>query len=205
MFSRTNGLGRFSFLSPLFLVFFIFSSLVLASEEKKEEHSEKKGEAKAEAKAEPKTEGWAEVVARVQGLKAKVDNHEKTIKGLVEQKGTLKEGPQLNEVIRQLVAAHKAYLIDLKEYDKERDYLMYRFPERGVKNQRNYERVEAKTLEEMESAMSLEGRVGSALKKMRKQFPEDEVTQESATQKDLKDPYKDSGNKNLLEPVIFSK
>lgn len=201
MFSRTKLLRSFSVFALLVSV--SLSSLVaLSSEEKKKEPE---GEKKEEAKAEPKAEGWAEVVARVQGLKAKVDNHEKTIKGLVEQKSLLKEGPQLNEVIRQLVAAHKAYLIDLKEYDKERAYLMYRFPERGVKNQRNYERVEAKTLEEMESSMSLEGRVGNAMKKMRKQFPQDEAAKENAAQKDLKDPYKDSGNKNLLEPVIFSK
>lgn len=182
-----------------------------AHEAPKEGAGGAEGEAKpAAGKKEKKEEGWQEVSARVQGLKAKADNHEKQIEHLVAEKNHTHDEARLSHIIKELVVEHKAYAEASKEYDKERAFLMYRFPEKGVKGDRSYERSEIKSLEDMENQMSLDGRVKSVLVKVRKQYPvvlspEEAAAQKSKRKKGSHGEAFSEEDENLSSPVIFSK
>lgn len=196
-----------------FIPVLLVGLLAFANEDaKKEEAPAKEGEKKEEAKTEKKEDGWQEVSARVQALKAKVETHEKNIQALVQEKATSHSEARLSEIVKQLVLEHKSYMEASKEYDRERAFLMYRFPEKGVKGDRKYERLEVKSLEEMESQMSLEGRVRGVLTKVRKQYPvKEESVKEGETgatkTKKRKGTHEDADAEEdqLSSPIIYSK
>lgn len=204
------SLNNFRLKTVFAAVVFFVSVSAFANEEppKKEEGGGKEQKAESNAK---KEDGWQEVSAKVQALKAKADTHQKNIQALVEEKTKTHNEARLSEIVKQLVLEHKMYSDATKEYDRERAYLMYRFPEKGLKGDRSYERMEVKSLEEMESQMSLEGRVKGVLTKVRKQYPTKEVengveTPEAVAKKKkaIHDDLQKEEN-SLSSPVILSK
>lgn len=186
-----------------------FSALANSGGEKKEEGGEKK---EGEGKGESKKDEFAEAQAQVAALQAKVTASQETIHKLIEEKQTTKDPGKVGEIVKSLVNEHKSLQKNAEEYDQARSYLQYRFPEKGMKEKRNYERVEVKSLEEMENQQSLESRIKKTLGKVRKQYDAPEATKKAETIKASKKKQAHGREKekapegpSISDPVILTK
>lgn len=171
--------------------------------------AEAKAEGGAEGKKEDAKKGaeeeWPKVQSEVQVLQAKVRQSEELIKKLSEDKQKAPDDASKAAIAQQMVAEYKILQQSLKDYEIKRNYLIYRFPEKGRKDARKYQRIELKPLEEMENQHTLESRINNVMRKVRKQYGEEPKEQgaggkpgDSAEKKKLKDM-------DLTEPVILSK
>lgn len=151
-------------------------------------------------------ESYNVVFARVQGLEAKVHSNQQEIEKLILEKQHTKDQVKVNEIIKQMLGLHKELSKNIKEYDQQRALLKYRYPEKGQTEKREYERIELKSIEDMESQMSLGSTLKRTLKKVRTQYgsPEErDVVHKSDTTKDS--PKTSTESSSLIEPVILKK
>ncbi len=165
------------------------------------------GEAKPAEKKEIKSaeDSYTVVAARVQALEAKVHSGQEEIEKLIVEKQHASNPQQVNEIIRQMMTLHKELEKNTKEYDQQRSLLKYRYPEKSAAEKREYERIEVKSIEDMESQMSIGSSVNRTLKKVRMQYgtPENE-TAAKADAHGSKTPAKKS-QPGLMDPVILKK
>lgn len=167
------------------------------------EHGGGGGEGEGAATKDEKPE-WQGVQARVATLETKIHSSEEEIKKLVGEKAHTKDPKKIQEIIGQMKTLHAEMLVNAKEYEQQRALLKYRFPEKDLKGSRTYERIEVKSIEDMETQMSLGTSVKRTLKKVRTQYvaPEERARVEKAEQ--VRETKKDSPP-SLTEPVILKK
>lgn len=204
----------FSLVLKAVLTLLATASLALANEggghgggEKKEEKKEEKAEGgHAEKKPEVKSaeESFNVVQARVQTLEAKVKSAEDEIQKLIVEKQHTKDTQKVNEIIKQMLTLHRELQKNAKEYDQQRALLKYRYPEKGQSEEREYERHEVKSLEDMESQMSLTSSVKRTLKKVRSQYGTAEASDPGGERVPRKKPVK-INPPSLVDPVILKK
>lgn len=198
-------------------VFVVFTAILVPgtcafASEKKEEKKEVKKEELKEGEQSPTSEGTesqkkqqneaTELQTRVQALQAKIKTKEETIAKLIEEKNHSKDPAQIKEIIQQMVVEHKEMAKMIEEYEQSRSLLRYRYPEKGYKGVRAYERLEAKPLTQMENQMSVEAKLKRNIKTMQSQFG-------SANNKEVK-KRKSSGREetqapSLTEPIVIKK
>lgn len=141
--------------------------------------AEKGKDAKAE---EPTTlSPWLETENKVMELNSKIKSKETNLVKLIEQKKALPaNSPQIKALMKDIVKEHKELLSLISEYDKKVTLLKYRFPERNSKTKKTYERIEAKSIEDLEQSVGIDGKLNRNLKRMRGQFKPNEQSAEAA-------------------------
>lgn len=179
-----------------------------------EAKEEVKGEAKADGHGEaaPKKEikksedSYAVVHARVMGLEAKVRSAEEEIRKLIKEKQQTTDEKKLNEIIKQMLTLHHEMEKNAKDYDQQRALLNYRYPEKDLSENRKYERIEIKSIEEMEGQMSLTGSIKKTMGKMRSVYSSSrKSSQREKLDKNRQEKDEMSGAPGLVEPVILKK
>jgi hypothetical protein len=175
-------------------------------EEKKEGEHGGGGEGAAPAKERRTSEAtYAEVQAKVSGLEAKVRSAEEEIAKLIAEKQHTTNPERTSQIVSEMVKLHREMQTNAREYDQQRSLLKYRYPEKGVGGEkREYERIEVKSLDEMEDSLSLSSSVNKTLKKVRTQYekPDMPVKSEKKTSKKSKDKNEEPA---LTAPVILKK
>lgn len=161
-------------------------------------------------KNKPAEEGFNVIQARVASLEAKVRSGETEIQKLITEKQHTKDPEKVNEIIRQMISVHKEIQKNAKEYDQQRALLKYRYPEKGLTEKREYERIEVRSIEEMENQMSLSSSLNRTIKKVRSQYPSDAevVRPEEKNKVPSLAPKKanpSEGAPNLVDPIILKK
>lgn len=152
-------------------------------------------------------ESFGVVQARVQGLEAKVRSAEEEIKKLIEAKHHTKDTEKANEIIKQMISLHREMEHNVKEYDQQRALLKYRYPEKGRSDKRAYERIDVRSIEEMEGQMTLSSAVEKTLNKVRTQYK----SAESKEKKEVGAMSASEKNKSkraqpgLADPVVLKK
>ncbi|HEX7673295.1 MAG TPA: hypothetical protein VF412_03940 [Bdellovibrio sp.] len=203
----------FSQVLKFFTVFLMAfaASYAHAGEEKKEEKKEegkKEGEAGKEEKKEVKSseDSYSVVAARVAALEAKVKSGQEEIEKLIEEKQSTKDPAKVSEIVKQMLGIHKELQKNVKDYDQQRALLKYRYPEKGLTGEREYERIDVKSIEDMESQMSLTTSVNRTLKKVRSQYDTPEDVKARA-EKSAEEANKKSSpsTPSLTEPVVLKK
>lgn len=151
-------------------------------------------------------ESYNVVFARVQGLEAKVHSNQQEIEKLILEKQHTKDQVKVNEIIKQMLNLHKELGKNIKEYDQQRALLKYRYPEKGQTEKREYERIELKSIEDMESQMSISSTLKRTLKKVRSQYESPEEQKTANEGKTSKESFQAPAEKSsLTEPVILKK
>ncbi len=136
-----------------------------------------------EAAAAPKATlpPWVEVESRISALEAKVKTKENNITKLIEEKNHLDtKSPKMREVIEEISKEHKEMRKAAEDLEKEKTILRYRYPERSANPKRKYEKVEVKSVQEMEANMGLDGRLQRTLNRTRQQYGADPAKKEKA-------------------------
>lgn len=192
-------------ISLSFLTILLSASVALASggEEHGGGHGEKK-DAPKEVKS--REESYGVVQARVAALEAKIRAGETEIQKLILEKQHTKDPAKVNEILNHMMTLHKDMEKNLKDYDKDRTLLKYRYPEKGLADKREYERIDLKSIEEMENQMSLGSSVKRTLKKVRTQYdtPED-VKKVEASEAEGHKKSAPQAPASLTDPVILKK
>lgn len=186
-------------------VLFFVSSFAMA-----EDHGGGSGEghgapaAAAETKEIKSTEeSFAVVQARVAALEAKVRSGEAELQKLIQEKQNTKDAEKTNEIIKQMITLHKELENNLREYDQQRALLKYRYPEKGQMEKREYERIELKSIEDMETQMSLSNSVKRTLRKVRMQYGG--AHKNAETEKETKKKEESKPAPSIVDPVILKK
>lgn len=209
------------FSQPLFKYFYValFVCSVLASttyansapkEEAKAEGGKeaKEGEGKEGEGAKEEENGSqkkqadeaTELQTKVQALQAKVKAKDESIRHLIEEKNHTHDAAKVKEIIEQMVSEHKEMNKLVQEYEQSRSLLRYRYPEKGLKGGRTYERMEVKPLDQIENQMSIEAKLTQTLKTVERQYgavPTDPKTKS-------KKPDKNAAP-SLTEPIVIQK
>ncbi|MDG0817276.1 hypothetical protein [Bdellovibrio svalbardensis] len=170
----------------------------------------KEGEAGKEEKKEVKSaeDSFSVVQARVQALEAKVHSGQEELEKLIVEKQHTSDSKQVAEIVKQMLGIHKELQKNLKEYDQQRALLKYRYPEKGLTEKREYERIDVKSIEDMETQMSLTTSVNHTLKKVRSQYETAEEAKANAEKRSEGGSGKKSSKPagaSLTEPVILKK
>jgi hypothetical protein len=175
-------------------------------EEKKEGEHGGGGEGAAAPKERRTSEAsYAEVQAKVSGLGAKIRSAEEEIAKLIAEKQHTTNPERTSQIVSEMVKLHREMQTNARVYDQQRSLLKYRYPEKGVGGEkREYERIEVKTLDEMEDSLSLSSSVNKTLKKVRTQYekPDMPVKSEKKTSKKTKEKNEEPA---LTAPVILKK
>lgn len=164
------------------------------------------GEKKEEAKAEEKkaVPEWVELQSRLSVLKAKVAGKEKAVSDLLAAKNAEKDPAKSVQIFNDLKREHSELGKAAEEYEQVRNVLRYRYPEKGMKEDRAYERVEVKSLEDLEKQAGLEGNLKRTIVQVRRQYadPSKKTSEEAAAE--LKPKKKDRGQ-SVIAPAVISK
>src|SRR5438445_4770224 len=161
-----------SFQVPKILIIFLTALAVNAAHANEGGNGDgepKEGEAGKEEKKEVKSaeDSFSVVQARVQALEAKVHSGQEELEKLIEEKQHTTDSKQVAEIVKQMLGIHKELQKNVKEYDQQRALLKYRYPEKGLTEKREYERIDVKSIEDMETQLSLTTSVSHTLKKVR--------------------------------------
>lgn len=198
------------FLSFILAAFFVghLPSLAFAGEEKAEkaEGAEKKEEGGEKKESAEDNMPWLAIEAKIQELAAKIESKKESIDKLIEEKEKLKDGSaELKEKIQELISEHKALEKMADDYSSQINLLKYRYPERHAKRDRKYDRVEVKSIDEMEQALGVDGKLNRNMARMRNTYDVQPPKKEKAAQVDKKDVKpKSDGLENQL-PIIMQK
>lgn len=157
------------FLSFLFLL--VGQAQIWASEEPKKETKEVAGEQKpVENYSGRQTQEWVELLNQLNGSKAKMEAQKKVVDELLLTKQKTTDVVKTQEVIKKLTEEHKKLNEYILEYESTRNKLRYRYPEKGIKELRVYERAETRSLNDYENSFSVEAKLTHAVEKMRKKY-----------------------------------
>lgn len=204
--------------SVAWMLVFGASLLVVASEESGQAGGSNKSgghEAAAESggehgsgekdsgEAKPKIAPWAETEAKLAELSAKVANKKSVIEQLIAEKNHLApNSPQLKEVVQQIVKEHKSLKQLIEDYEKNRNILKYRFPERGNLEERKYQKLELKSVEELEKAIGVDGKLNRNMAKIKKVYKTKTLTTTTTT---LPSSHADDPTIESTRPIILNK
>lgn len=151
-------------------VLFFFSYTAIANDH---EEKEEGGGHEAAAPAAPAATlpPWIALEAKITELSARVKSKEESLAKMLEEKNHLPaNSPHVKPLLKQILKEHEELQKLAEEYKKNVNQLNYRFPERNAKSIRTYDRIEVKSLEQMEQSLGLEGKLDRNMKKMRTQY-----------------------------------
>ncbi|MNK75230.1 hypothetical protein D3C87_947670 [compost metagenome] len=197
-------------IKTLFVSLMLVSQFSFAEEpgggaEKKEGEAAAGGEAAAPKERRTSEASYAEVQAKVSGLEAKIRSGEEEIAKLIAEKQHTTNPERTSQIVSEMVRLHREMQTNARDYDQQRSLLKYRYPEKGIGGEkREYERIEVKSLDEMEDSLSLSSSVNKTLKKVRTQYekPDMPVKSEKKTSKKTKEKTEEPA---LTAPVILKK
>ena len=115
-------------------------------------------------------EAYASKSGKLNVLKMRVKETEKTIKKLVQRKAAAATREQEHQIMEEMVRVHEGYKKDTREYNALRNELKYRFPEKDDETERQYQVIKDKTLDDIEEEIDLDGALTQFKKKMDKKY-----------------------------------
>jgi hypothetical protein len=138
------------------------------------------------------SEKWIAVQKSLVDLKTKVDAQKKIVAELLKSKKS-DEAKISQEEIALLKNEHERLQSLTNSYNEMLANFQFRFPEKGLELGRKYIRIESQTIEEMENAPTIQGRLKKLNKKIKKQYQDESVAEQTGSHK--------SPHKNQKTPV----
>lgn len=165
----------------LIISLIFFSSLIVSAQ-----HGEATAEAGKDASTQQKefsgqqSEKWIAVQKSLLDLKIKVDAQKIIVADLLKSKKS-NEAKISQEEIALLKKEHERLQSLTNDYNAMLADFQFRFPEKGLEAGRKYIRLENQTIEEMENAPTIQGRLKKLNKKIKKQYQDEAVTEQAGT------------------------
>lgn len=156
--------------------------------------------------AEMKSPEWMELNNVIISLRSKIKMKEDSIQKLIEEKSKTKDPAEASRIVKQMVVDHKEMQKAIASYEENRNRLKYRFPEAGLTKHREYERIEEKSLEDIETSWNLNTKIKSSVKNVKAKYgvkSESEGKKPHPTNSNPAAAVKESNP--LADPMIISK
>jgi len=182
----------------LILLFVVLMPWISMASEAAPEAAENPSEASAQDQKSGKE--LLELEKQVATISAKITAKEASIKDLLIQKQGEKDPERLSEIIKLLQQEHRELSSLIREHSTQLGVLNYRYPEKGVTQQRKYKRFSSKSLEEMEKSLGLDGHLSRSREKVRKVYGVQSQTAPKGSS-----PKPSSDKDSLLNPSTISK
>ncbi len=135
---------------------------------------------------------WMPIENKIIELEGKIKSKRENITSLIQHKNSLPpNSPELKGLIKEIVKQHKEFREMTEELEKKLTILKYRYPERNSKRKQVYQRVEVKSVEDMEEVLGVDGKLNRNMKRMRSHFKPEEkqaAAPESAKQQEAVAP-----------------
>lgn len=143
------------------------------------------------------SQDWEKIQTKLGTMKSKLDTQENVIKNLIAEKSALSGEAQAVKM-EQLKLEHNKFEAMVNEYNKLNLEYQTKFPERGIKEKRIYNRMKSKSLQSFEDDQTIQGRVNKLNSKIISQYPKSvmetkkkklkksEAAQEAAQEVELK-------------------
>lgn len=162
-------------------------------------------EKKAEAPPPAKNPEWMDLSTEIQTLRSKIKLKEDALRKLITEKQETSDPKRAQEIIKEMVSEHRELQKTIDAYESKKSRLKYRYPEAGLLKEREYERIEQKTLEQMENQMGLEAHAQKSLIKIRKKYnrPDPHTAKDSTKNKEESEKQKDPNY--LSAPIEMQK
>lgn len=116
------------------------------------------------------SEEWMSVQNQLIIAKGKVENQQKLVENLIQQKEKLK-GAELSAKIENLKEAHIELIRLINNYNTLNSNFETKFPEKGAAVGRVYKRIDPANIDVIQNKMTLEGRLKRLNAKIKKQYP----------------------------------
>lgn len=178
---------------------------VFANEgEGKEEAGAAEGKAEAEAPSadQKANKELADVEKQVASLAAKIKAKNESIEKLLTEKSTAADPEKSSELVKLVQQEHREVQELTREYNTQLGILQYRFPERGVTLGRRYQRLNTKSLEDMEKNLGLEANLKRSREKIKTVYG---VKSKPTSKKQGSAKKEETPDEKLLQPATLSK
>lgn len=116
-------------------------------------------------------QSWEGIQTKLGAMKTKLDSQTALVKNLVAEKAALANSEDVAKKNDELKTQHQKLETLVVEYNKLNDEYLTKFPERGLKQKRIYQRVKLKTLDSFEDDYTLRGRLNKLHGKVLRQYP----------------------------------
>jgi hypothetical protein len=156
------------------------------------------GEGAAVKKTEEKSSSreYTDRTTKLNTLQSRIAESQKEFDRLVEEKAHEKEPKRLNGIIKEMVENSKKQNVDIADYNRVRQELLYQFPAMSEELNRRYKTQDKKEVTVKEGGASLDELLTHAKKTIDKKFaPIDSKSQQSEAQL----PQKEESKKLRLE------
>lgn len=183
-----------------YMIAFLFVINAYANEEKA---APKEGESAASAAPTADQRSSKELMdleKQVTSLAAKIKAKSDSVELLLKQKSVEKDPDKLMEIVKLVQQEHRELEQATREYNTQLGILQYRYPERGLSNSRRYQRLNTKSLEDIEKTLGLDAHLKNSRERVKTVYGiKDNQKKDSAVQKDQK------VEESLLQPATLSK
>lgn len=152
-------------------------------------------------------QSWEVIQTKLGALKTKVDAQTSVINALVVKKASMASGEENARKNEELKIQHAKLESMVKEYNELNDEYLTRFPERGVKEKRVYQRIKLKTLDSFEDDFTLRGKLNKLHGKVLKQYPSAIPVSVKKSKKPIQadDSEKAGGSSDVTDPIQLKK
>lgn len=114
---------------------------------------------------------WSEHNNHLGSMARQLVSTEHEIQELIERKGHTVDPKQVAEIMRSIAERHRSLVKTSKDYEEERQHVRFEHPERNDQLDRKYVRHEVKSVEEMESGLSIDARLDRVRAMVLAKFP----------------------------------
>ncbi len=183
-----------------YTIVFLFVINAYANEEKA---APKEGEAASNAAPSPDQKASKELMdleKQVTGLAAKVKAKSDSVELLLKQKSVEKDPDKLMEIVKLVQQEHRELEQVTRDYNTQLGVLQYRYPERGLSKSRRYQRMNTKSLEDIEKTLGLDAHLKNSRERVKTVYGVKDSPKKDGTVK--QDPKEEE---SLLQPATLSK
>ncbi len=114
---------------------------------------------------------WTEHESRLTSFATKIRSLEKEISDLIEHKKSLDNPEQVRLVTQQISFKYSDLSKVIRDYEEERLHVRFQHPDRDREEERRYQAVRLKSLEEIEDAFGLDGRLDRLRQQVKIVYP----------------------------------
>lgn len=162
-------MSHFKHFLKALLIIGLFSLNVLANEEKPEAAPAAGAPTETSEYSGQQDDNWVKLQAEVVSSKTKLDAQQAIVTELLLSKKNNK-GRIGKDQVDQLNSNHQKLQEMIKEYNQKINSFEIKYPEKGQALGRQYSRKKEQSLEQMESSLTLDGRIRKINKKIKAQY-----------------------------------
>lgn len=186
-----------------FLLVLLLSIQVFAEEGGGGGEEEGKGAEAAAPSADQKAnKELADVEKQVASLSAKIKAKTESIEKLLTEKSVASDSEKQAEIVKLVQQEHREVESLTREYNTQLGVLQYRFPERGMTLGRRYQRLNTKSIEDMEKTLGLDAHLKKSRDKVKTVYG---IKDKPAVKKHGTVKKEESSEETLLQPATLSK